>query len=743
MHDEQELSLTRQQLMNTLGDSGTTRYAGYFQEEPNTKWRDNERVDTVEEMRRGDGAIKAVLNAIKAPILATEWRVEYVDDSSRGEEIREFVEHNIFDMRRHWNEFLRESLAYLDFGHYVFELIFELKDGQIWLVDLEPRIPASIQAWQISDKKFGIQQLIRTDEKEGLASLVEIPGEKLLVLTNDKEGDDVTGQSILRPAYIHWKIKNTLYRVSGIAADRYGVGVPVLTLPEIFSQDQKDKAEEMTQNLRSNEKSYVVLPFGFELEIKTPNGNPQGQSINELIEHHNRMIYTSTLEQFLGLGGDSAGSFALSKDQTSFFLEHVQEKAMYLTNQLNKQVIERLVKLNFGEQEVYPEIKFTPLGDTNYKELSEVLNVLQLAGFITVRPADEQWTRQTFKLPELTDQELADLEQKKIEDTEMEKQVKSEMGNPEDDEKKKLSEVCHFLGERAFILPRKLTEQEDRVDMRKFNEQFNERETELEDEVITATLYGLDIFNKSLQNKLDAGDIAAIAGLSFAMLGRVRKALGKAIHESYEFGKTGVSKELGVDRPNTPLKDTSLMSLDIDDLSREYVFELERHAKGLAKDALSAGASAESIVSVVSQKTKDHASRMISNISGTVVGQYVNRGRNRVIFDNLIKTVSLQRSEVLDSRTCPMCLSLDKRVIKPDDPIGKLDIVHTHCRGLWIPILTLDEEKPAITGIPKTVIESFELVDGRPTVNAFKQLRKPINKANKEVQDLIRRKMGI
>jgi len=411
-----EAVLAVNQLKKVFGDSGTERYSGFFLEEFNSEWRDEKRVDNVEQMRRTDSTIKGVLNAIKAPILATEWRVEGGDDK-----VREFVEKSLFGMKRTWKEFLREALSYMDFGHYVFELIYDIRDGRISIIDLAPRIPKSIQQWELKDGRFGVVQYVRTDDRNlpDKNNQLEIPADKLLILTNDKEGDDVTGQSVLRSAYKHFKYKDVLYRIQGIAAERYGVGVPVIYLPENAGEKEKSEAEIMLENLRSNQKAYIVLPWKKEdgaLEILTPNGNPQGQAIDAAIEHHDRRMLMAVLANFLGLGADSTGSFALSKDQSSFFLKHVDDKATYLQEQLDKQVVKRLVDLAFGPQEVYPKMAYNPLGDIDFKEMSEVLKSLVDAGLVKIDGKIMKFTRDVFQLPKMTDEEVEEMDLKAMED---------------------------------------------------------------------------------------------------------------------------------------------------------------------------------------------------------------------------------------------------------------------------------------------------------------------------------------
>lgn len=410
-----QLPLTKGDL-KVIGDSGTRRYSGYFSEEPSFEWRDELRIDNVETMRRTDATVKQLLEALNAPMLATEYDIQPGGDDPKYIEHCEFAEENLFNMRRTWKEFMREALTYLPFGFSTFEQIYTKKNSKIYLADLEPRIQHSILKWQLNDGRRGIVQQIHTDEVDIGQNQAQIPMNKLLVFTNDKEGDDYTGQSVLRPCWKHFYLKDKMYRIESISTERYGVGVPLITLPEEANEQQKADAEEMAANIRSNEKGYIILPSkDWVVDILVPKGNPQKDQIANAIAHHDRMILTSALAGFLNLGADSAGSYALSKDQSSFFLKHVEDKLMYMVEQINKQVIQRLIIINFGEQEKYPRLTFTPLGDIDFGEYSTTLKTLKDAGFISkITAEDEQFARKTFKMRPLTEDEIEQIETDKI-----------------------------------------------------------------------------------------------------------------------------------------------------------------------------------------------------------------------------------------------------------------------------------------------------------------------------------------
>lgn len=302
--------------------------------------------------------------------------------------------------------------------------------------------------------------------------------------------------------------------------------------------------------------------------------------------------------------------------------------------------------------------------------------------------------------------------------------------------------ACVFLEERPYKKPgRPLTMQEERVDFVVLNERFNDLQTELEDDLEEATWDEVERASSNVKNKLDAGDIAGLAALAFLFRGRIRETLNAALKKSYGTGKNMAAKETGIERPATPLAATQLMNLDSADLAEQYAAMLEAAAKGAVKDGFAAGAATSAIVSSMRNRVLDEGAKAIGAISGTVTGQYLNRGRGDVFRENITRIVSFQRSEVLDNATCDMCLSLDGRVVSPDDPAAAMDVVHTHCRGLWVPVFTTDDTKPDVGGIPKSIMDNFDTVDGRPTVNAFKQLKKANNRISQDAQAQIRARM--
>lgn len=302
-------------------------------------------------------------------------------------------------------------------------------------------------------------------------------------------------------------------------------------------------------------------------------------------------------------------------------------------------------------------------------------------------------------------------------------------------------DLVDHLSEQPYNLYRALTVQEKRSDFKLLNDEFNDLQVDIERQMTEAMQFEIEAFANKVESKISAGDIAAVAALAFLLRGTLKDILNPAISRSYEVGKKLAAKELGVTPPATTIKQIKLKNLEIENIVEAIVTSLALTGKGVIESGVAADASVAAITAAVRDAMEEEASKVITNVSGTVVGKNINRGRNQVFLENISKIKMFQRSEVLDGRTCNMCLSLDKRVVKASDPIAQMDVVHSHCRGVWIPIFVSDPEQPKETGVPKTIRDSFDMIDGRPVANSFKQLKRPINKANKTVQDLVKSKL--
>lgn len=382
--------------ISEIGDSGTYIYNGQIESpDPNRDLVGEKGIDTFNKMRLSDGSVRAAYLACILPILSANWRVDPADDTPEALEIAEQVDADLHDMTRSFDEFLRESLLHLVFGHYVFEIVYELKpDGHVGLRKLAPRLPKSIIGWKTEDGEDGITQL-KTD-----GTTTSIPIEKLLVFINEREGDNWLGTSLLRAAYKPWYMKETLEKIDAIAHERQGVGIPRIkpTQGMTVQKGDKESAIKSAKALRANAEGYLYVPPGYDIEYMDMKGSTTREPLKSA-EYHRFEIFLSVLASFLTLGATDSGSRALSQDLSEFFemsINHVAKVG--IAAPINKYLIPRLVDMNHSV-DAYPTLTYDGIGSVDFAAITESLERMSRTGTFTPDLDVENALRRAMGLP--------------------------------------------------------------------------------------------------------------------------------------------------------------------------------------------------------------------------------------------------------------------------------------------------------------------------------------------------------
>jgi len=378
---------------------GTARsqFASFMREEYNPKLRGKQGLKTYDEMRRSDGAVQAALQAVKSPITGASWFVSPAEDTAEAKKHADFVTWNLTKgMTYPWMMVLQEALLQFDFGYYMFEKVWAIKrvDGELRMCyqKLAPRHPMDVVegGWRF-DANGGPKGVWMYDAEGGMDS-VFIPVEKLAIFTHQLEAGELTGRSMLRPAYKHWFIKENIYKIDAIQKERHGIGIPVIKLPHGFTVEDKNKAHEIGRNLRSNEKAHVVLPPNWDLVFAKLEGQPV--SALETAEHHARMIYQSVLAQALWASNSADGE--ASMDMFYKALRHLAENIAVV---VNTWIIPQLIQANW-DTDKFPELRVRKLGDTaEARTLSFAVRNFIGAGVIVPDDRLEEWARDVIDAP--------------------------------------------------------------------------------------------------------------------------------------------------------------------------------------------------------------------------------------------------------------------------------------------------------------------------------------------------------
>lgn len=398
--------LTGKQLTIEMGGSGTNLMNGIIEEDYNGALLGTIGLEIYDRMRKSDAQVHATLLYCELPILSTKWKVNPAkndegESEPEDEEIAQYVRKNIFEwMDTTFPEFLREILTMLPFGHSVFEPVWAVdkEDGMIWLKKMGWRKQTTIQKWETEDGAAGITQQMPDGKK------FSIPADKLVIFTLRREGDNYAGQSILRTAYRHWYLKDRFYRFDSVKHERQSLGMLRVRLPVDATPEDESKALSIIAKIRNIEQAGITLPGspkeedGWDADFM----DMKGGTVSDLswsINHHDRKLATNILAQFMELGSDGGGgSYALSEDQSSMFLNSVSTLANYIREVLNRHLIQKLVDYNF-ETDRYPTLEFDKLGDTKITDYTSALSNAAGAGMLTPDDGTEAAVRERLSLP--------------------------------------------------------------------------------------------------------------------------------------------------------------------------------------------------------------------------------------------------------------------------------------------------------------------------------------------------------
>jgi hypothetical protein len=231
---------------------------------------------------------------------------------------------------------------------------------------------------------------------------VTIPAKYLLLFTLNREGSNYEGISALRPCYGNWWRKNNFNKINAIGIEKFAVPTPIATIPQgRQASTQYSKLITALEKYTTHQSNYLIKPEGFDIDLRTNTYDPS--KVETSIENEDKRMVKAFLANFLELGMSGSGAYALSNDLSDFFLTGLQFLANEIADQINKNLIPELVKMNFGPRDKYPTLKFSGISDKAGKELADILNVLTNAQILTPDDKLEKHLRKRLGITEMSE----------------------------------------------------------------------------------------------------------------------------------------------------------------------------------------------------------------------------------------------------------------------------------------------------------------------------------------------------
>jgi hypothetical protein len=412
---------------NEYGRLGQYRFgsgmgSGIFYEEFLRELHGRKGIEVFKEMSENDDIIGAVLFAIEMLMRQVEWNVKEAGNSEADTRAAEFVFSCLGDMDDTWTDFISEVLSFLTFGWSYHEIVYKRRMGTTGRPETRSKYDDGLIGW----RKLPIRSQDtlwewRYDDGDTLLGMIQcapprfeqvfIPIEKALLFKTKSRKANPEGRSLLRNAYRDWYFKRRIQEVEGIGIERDLAGLPVLQPPEgTMLWDKNDpemveqlaRAERIVRSVKRDEREGVVLPPGWVFTLLSTGGRRQFDT-NAIIERYDNRIAMTVLADFVLLGHEKVGSFALSSDKTELFGIALGTYLNLICEVINNQAIPRLIDLNgeaFNGITAYPELVHSDIETQDLAKLGVFVKDMVSIGAITPDENMEDYLRMTADLPE-------------------------------------------------------------------------------------------------------------------------------------------------------------------------------------------------------------------------------------------------------------------------------------------------------------------------------------------------------
>jgi len=389
-----------------IGETGLERWGGHIDSDFVSAFKGAQKNKTITEMVNNDPVIGAVLFSVSMLIRQVTWRVDAASEDAVDRERAAFADSLMRDMSTSWSEVVDEVVSFTSYGYSYHEIVYKKRmgdhrdsakrskyeDNRIGWRKIPIRAQDTLDEWLL-DAHGGVQGFIQ-NTRTG-RTRVTIPIEKALLFRASRHKNNPEGRSILRNAFRPWFFKRRIEEIQGIGIERDLAGMPVLYAPRrIMSSSATDSDKQVYEelkkivvNLRRDELEGVVMPGDrddkghrqYELELLSTGGSRQFD-IDKTLRRYDQHIAMTVLTDFILLGHDKVGSFALSSSKTDLFALALKTWLDEIRDVFNTHAFPRIFKLNGMDTSNMPMLAYGDIETPDLKEMGEFVTKLSGAG---------------------------------------------------------------------------------------------------------------------------------------------------------------------------------------------------------------------------------------------------------------------------------------------------------------------------------------------------------------------------
>jgi len=392
--------------LEEMGVTGLKHMGGLIYEEFLPQLTHERGLKIFREMESNDATVGAVLFAVEMMMRGVTWRVDPATDDLKGAEVASFVDSCRNDMSTSWTDQVADTLSFIPYGWSWHELVYKRRGGDVNDPTLRSKHSDGMIGWRKipgrSQDSFDEWDL---DETGGVNGLWQrpypdfnrryIPIEKSLLFRTTTRKGNPEGKSVFRTAWRAWYFKKRLEEVEGIGVERDLAGLPVFGLPLEYFQPNldatqtavKNACKDIVINVRRDAQEGVLMPLGyddknnklFDLSLMSTGGARQFDT-SAIINRYDQRIAMTVLADFILLGHEKVGSFALASSKTDLFAVAIGAWLDSIASIYNSYAIPRLIRVNDIHPDLAPTLVHGDIEIPDIKELGEYISKLSGAG---------------------------------------------------------------------------------------------------------------------------------------------------------------------------------------------------------------------------------------------------------------------------------------------------------------------------------------------------------------------------
>lgn len=421
--------------LDSIGATGVRRSAGIIDEEFLPALRGRKAVKVFKEMSLNDPIVGSLLFTFEQLLRQTNWTVEGASQSKEDQDAATFLEQCMDDMSSSWGDTIAEILSFLTYGWSYSEIVYKRRvgpweadprkrskhsDGRIGWRKIEIRAQETLQRW-LFDKEGSVKGMVQIAPP--LYKTTFIPIERALLFRFRENKGSPEGISMLRNAYRPWFMKKRLEEFEAIGIERDLAGMPVAKVPASYmTADRKSKDyrtfqafKQMVRGIRRDEHEGIVLPQLYDKETKQPlfefelmsAGGSRQFDTSSIIQRYEQRILMTVLADFIMVGHQGQGSYALHVDKTGIFRAALNAVARHIADVFNRHAIPKLFAINGWKPQELPKIVPSNVDAPNLTELAGFMSSLAGMGMEWFPDPDmEKYLRKIAGLPDLPDDKV-------------------------------------------------------------------------------------------------------------------------------------------------------------------------------------------------------------------------------------------------------------------------------------------------------------------------------------------------